>query len=110
MTTSMMWFVAGAFSALVARHIFFMFEVRSSLLKMVTQYLLVCQNIKKHLELALAIKKDHLLNSDLPENDVKDLVKKDEDFIRNWDTTATKILLTSIPKRYYNYFNSTPEE
>ena len=110
MISAMAWFTAGALIALVVRHVFFLFEVGKIVKSVFLEYFKMSQKVKIHLTIALEAKKRYLKQSNLPEKDLDDIFKKDSEFIENWDFTATRILLTSIPKRYYNYFNSTNEE
>ena len=82
-------------------------EQRDMIVKIMAQFLLISQEFKEQLRLALEMKKGHLEQSGLSEEEVSKLCADEEEVVSKWAIVCTTIILKGAPKSYINYFQKT---
>ena len=82
-------------------------EQRDMIVKIMAQFLLISQEFKEQLRLALEMKKGHLEQSGLSEEEVSKLCADQEEVVSKWALVCTTIILKGAPKSYINYFQKT---
>ena len=82
-------------------------EQRDMIVKIMAQFLLISQEFKEQLRLALEMKKGHLEQSGLSEEEVSKLCADQEEVVSKWALVCTTIILKGAPKSYLNYFQKT---
>ena len=76
-------------------------------MKIMSQFLLISQEFKEQLILAVEMKKGHLEQSGLSDEEVSKLCADEEEVVSKWALVCTTIILKGAPKSYINYFQKT---
>ncbi len=82
-------------------------EQRDMIVKIMAQFLLISQEFKEQLRLAFEMKKGHLEEAGLSEEEVSKLCANEEEVVSKWALVCTTIILRGAPKSYIKYFQKT---
>ena len=82
-------------------------EQRDMIVKIMAQFLLISQEFKEQLSLAFEMKKGHLEEAGLSEEEVSKLCANEEEVVSKWALVCTTIILRGAPKSYIKYFQKT---
>jgi len=82
-------------------------EQRDMIVKIMAQFLLISQDFREQLRIAFEMKKGHLEESGLSEEEISKLCANEEEVVRKWTLVCTAIILRGAPKSYIEYFQET---
>ncbi len=77
------------------------------IVKIMAQFLLISQDFREQLRIAFEMKKGHLEESGLSEEEISKLCANEEEVVRKWTLVCTAIILRGAPKSYIEYFQET---
>ena len=107
MTYALFWFVMGAVLTRVLSAFMQAREQRDMIVRIMSQFLSISQQFKEQLILAFEMKKGHLEEAGLSEEEVAKLCKNEEEVISKWAILCTTIILKGAPNSYIQYFQKT---
>jgi len=106
-TYSLFWFVTGAVLTRALSKFMHAKEQRDMIVKIMAQFLLISQDFREQLRIAFEMKKGHLEESGLSEEEISKLCANEEEVVRKWTLVCTAIILRGAPKSYIEYFQET---
>ncbi len=113
MISSFIWFAAGAVLALAARFLINFKDDVDLTEETVSTLFMLIQGIAAEVRAAISLKHEAMKFSDIPDDVVKKITSEDIKNFKSWKINIIKLLLVSLPKKYYTYleykFNSTEE-
>jgi hypothetical protein len=106
-TYSLFWFVVGAVLMRALSAYFAKMEQRDMIVKIMAQFLSISQELKDQIRIAIEMKKGHLRETGLSEDEITSRCKNEEDIIDKWSLVCTTVILRGTPDSYMRYFQKT---
>jgi hypothetical protein len=106
-TYSLFWFMVGAVLMRALSAYSNQKEQKDMIVKIMAQFLVMSQEFKMHLDLALQLKKKVLEESKVEHEEIQKMCADEEQVIENWSVVCSTIILRGAPKSYLKYFQDT---